>query len=458
MRARAAPSARVVDGDGAASGVRRHGRAGRRRAAVRAALEAVEGDDFVHWLSCACKDDGIASRVRVNGACAVTKARGIEALRPLAPGEVIFSIPYSLVMETRLALDASEADGRGEAWSSAMAMDILELKRDFDGAGASRRRWLEELPCPAPSTPAMDFNEEELAMIEDERVRAEAIRVRTAHERDVVTYADRLAHIGASADDFREARNVVHSRVFARRDGDCVSKLLVPGVDMVNHSATLANAVVRVVTSPENCQGRAATEEIADVSSSSSAACDVVTEDKYFQLVVDPDGETIDCGDEVLISYGAFPNDPFLMYFGFVPDDNPNDTVILFDDVDELFEFIERDETLAAKALCMDDDAKSQARAVSPSALSCTIDAVDGALIQICDGIIQIPWLDVVRARCRNILTGGRFSTKIAEDVALARSNTLSPNAALALAFRLHKKAILIAPLGQSLAQYEPTA
>lgn len=94
----------MVDGDGAASGVRRHGRAGRRRAAVRAALEAVEGDDFVHWLSCACKDDGIASRVRVNGACAVTKARGIEAVRSLAPGEVIFSIPYSLVMETDMII------------------------------------------------------------------------------------------------------------------------------------------------------------------------------------------------------------------------------------------------------------------------------------------------------------------------------------------------------------------
>ena len=458
MRACGAPSARAVDGQGAACDVRWRGRAGRRRAAVRAVREAVDddadADDFMQWLSYACKDDGIASRVRINGACAVTNARGIEAMRPLAPGEVIFSIPYSLVMETRLASD----DSRGEAWSSAMAMTILELKRDLDGAGASRRRWLEELPCPAPSTPAMDFNEEELAMIEDERVRAEAIRVRAAHERDVVTYAERLARIGASADDFRDARNVVHSRVFARRDGDCVSKLLVPGVDMVNHSATRANAVVRVVTSPENCQGRAATEEIADVSSSSSSAGDVVTEDKFFQLVVDPDGETIDCGDEVLISYGAFPNDPFLMYFGFVPDDNPNDTVTLFFDVDELFEFIERDETLAAEALRMDDDAKSQARAVSSSALSCTIDSVDGALIHICDDIIQIPWLDVVRARCRNILTGGRFSTKIAEDVALARSNTLSPNAALALAFRLQKKAILIAPLGQSLAQYEPTA
>ena len=41
-------------------------------------------------------------------------------------------------------------------------------------------------------------------------------------------------------------------------------------------------------------------------------------------------------GEEVTISYGAFPNDVFLLFFGFVPDPNPHDAVPLFADLLDL--------------------------------------------------------------------------------------------------------------------------
>jgi hypothetical protein len=36
-------------------------------------------------------------------------------------------------------------------------------------------------------------------------------------------------------------------------------------------------------------------------------------------------------GEEVTISYGAWPNDIFFIFFGFVPERNPHDSVVLFD-------------------------------------------------------------------------------------------------------------------------------
>ena len=41
-------------------------------------------------------------------------------------------------------------------------------------------------------------------------------------------------------------------------------------------------------------------------------------------------------GEEVTISYGAFPNDVFLLFFGFVPAPNPHDAVPLFADLRDL--------------------------------------------------------------------------------------------------------------------------
>ena len=59
-------------------------------------------------------------------------------------------------------------------------------------------------------------------------------------------------------------------------------------------------------------------------------------EQSRLELVVGKDG--IPAGAEVTISYGNWPNEVFLLLFGFVPMDNPADTVTLFVDLDDWLE------------------------------------------------------------------------------------------------------------------------
>lgn len=47
----------------------------------------------------------------------------------------------------------------------------------------------------------------------------------------------------------------------------------------------------------------------------------------------------ISAGAEVTISYGPWPNEVYLAYFGFLPYDNPFDSVVLFDTLPELVGF-----------------------------------------------------------------------------------------------------------------------
>jgi hypothetical protein len=39
---------------------------------------------------------------------------------------------------------------------------------------------------------------------------------------------------------------------------------------------------------------------------------------------------------EALMSYGGRSNDHFLLYYGFIPKNNPHDDVVLFESLDEL--------------------------------------------------------------------------------------------------------------------------
>lgn len=422
---------------------------------------------LVDWLGATIGDASLPSKIRVTDRGRAFGTRGVEAVRDLAPGETLARVPFGLTL--RGESDDDGTDNDADAWSSRMAMEILEELHASTSSSTSasstsaydRSVWLSSLPRPAPETPPLDFSDEELAMIEDEDVVAEARAVRAVHERACETFADRLAAIGATREDLKWATSAVHSRVFARRDQVTgkTTRILVPGVDMCNHGGPDGyNAIVRIVTSPETCQGLSATEEIADVS-----ARDVDAEEKFFELVVDPDGQGIEAGDEILISYSnTFPNEPFLLYFGFVPSNNPNDAFALFrGGVDDLITHcrdvlnldVSDDQIDAIRAIFDTDSASESSSSSKP--ISCTIDSVDATLIEACERILNVPWIDVVGSRARSVLTSGQvFSTKIREDIAILDDPTVSDRVKLAVRYRLNKKAILIAPLGQSLDQY----
>ena len=126
--------------------------------------------------------------------------------------------------------------------------------------------------------------------------------------------------------DITRALSLIHSRTFISSG----IHVWVPGVDLCNHSLT-PNATVRCRHNPDECQGAAATEEIAPpVRQLVRPSC--------FDLIAGERG--ISAGEEVTISYGSWPNDVFLLFFGFVPTDNPNDSVVLFGDLEEVVDFV----------------------------------------------------------------------------------------------------------------------
>lgn len=122
---------------------------------------------------------------------------------------------------------------------------------------------------------------------------------------------------------FMWAVQVFTSRCFFEPSLGC--HLAVPGVDMANHSFQ-PNAAVQVRHSVDTCQGRGAVEDVCDPPAASPSV---------FQLIAGPDG--IEEGEEVTICYGStWPNEPYLLLFGFVPEDNPSDGVILFPNLVDL--------------------------------------------------------------------------------------------------------------------------
>ncbi len=55
-------------------------------------------------------------------------------------------------------------------------------------------------------------------------------------------------------------------------------------------------------------------------------------------------------GEEVTISYGCWSNEVFFMFFGFVPQDNPWDSVGIFRDLSEMIAYHDRIEVSHRKS------------------------------------------------------------------------------------------------------------
>ena len=304
----------------------------RGRPARARAMGARDDASFMRWLGDATNDASLVDKIEIQERAKTFGTRGVAAVRDLAPGETLLRVPWRLVSESSADADA-DADGR-DAWSTSMGMEILEEL--YGGNDDGRRTWLMRLPKPAPETPPLHFDDDELAAIEDDAAEAEAQRKVEAHERAVDGCSDRLEAIGKTREDLRWATAVVHSRVFTRRDTSCEAATRLVGAGR-GHVQPRLRAIQLHRSSGDvarHVSGAQATDEIAPSMSTSTR-----DEEKHFELVADPDGrKTIEAGTQLLISYGSFPNDVWLLYFGFIPrDTNPNDTFALFPEgVDDL--------------------------------------------------------------------------------------------------------------------------
>ena len=404
------------------------------------------------WLSRVTDDAGLESRVALADG---PYGRSLVALRQLTSDEVIFNVPFSLVFAEEDEWDArNEATDTGEAtepipWSAEMAMRLLEARAGVDRP--ELRPWIDSLPS-FVSTPPLEYSSEALDACQDAFAIGEAKEVRTAHAAAAEALRARLAAVGCDGDDLRWAAGALHSRCFTH--GPRGTHLAVPGVDMCNHCFENPTATVRVVTSPDECQGAAATREIAAAADDDVASPDsrwISKDSRFFQLRAGEDG--VEAGAEITISYGPWPNDPFFLYFGFVPVGNPNDAAALFADAADVARCASRlglidgvDETATEP----NADGISET-AMTRGRMTLTREGIDPAILEAAR-VAGVPdWRPLVEGRCLELLRA--FPTTLKEDRAALDGGGLTDDEAVAVRYRMSKKEVLLGPIARARAR-----
>lgn len=404
------------------------------------------------WLSRVTDDAGLESRVALADG---PYGRSLVALRQLASDEVIFNIPFSLVFAEEDEWDArNEATDTGEAteqlpWSAEMAMRLLEARAGVDRP--ELRPWIDSLPS-FVSTPPLEYSAKALDACQDAFAIGEAKEVHAAHAAAAEALRARLAAVGCDGDDLRWAAGALHSRCFTH--GPRGTHLAVPGVDMCNHCFENPTATVRVVTSPDECQGAAATREIAAAAEDDVASPDsrwISKDSRFFQLRAGEDG--VEAGAEITISYGPWPNDPFFLYFGFVPVGNPNDAAALFADAADVARCASRlglidgvDETATEP----NADGISET-AMTRGRMTLTREGIDPAILEAAR-LAGVPdWRPLVEGRCLELLRA--FPTTLKEDRAALDGGGLTDDEAVAVRYRMSKKEVLLGPIARARAR-----
>ena len=399
------------------------------------------------WLSRVTDDAGLESRVALADG---PYGRSLVALRQLTSDEVIFNVPFSLVFAEEDEWDArNEATDTGEAtepipWSAEMAMRLLEARAGVDRP--ELRPWIDSLPS-FVSTPPLEYSSVALDACQDAFAIGEAKEVRAAHAAAAEALRARLAAVGCDGDDLRWAAGALHSRCFTH--GPRGTHLAVPGVDMCNHCFENPTATVRVVTSPDECQGAAATREIA------AAADDDVAnsrDSRFFQLRAGEDG--VEAGAEITISYGPWPNDPFFLYFGFVPVGNPNDAAALFADAADVARCAERlgliesgSRSVVDETAILDENGDVGSR----RRMTLTREGIDPAILEAARVLGVADWRPLVEGRCLELLRA--FPTTLKEDRAALDGGGLTDDEAVAVRYRMSKKEVLLGPIARARAR-----
>jgi len=398
------------------------------------------------WLSRVTDDAGLESRVALADG---PYGRSLVALRQLTSDEVIFNVPFSLVFAEEDEWDArNEATDTGEAtepipWSAEMAMRLLEARAGVDRP--ELRPWIDSLPS-FVSTPPLEYSSVALDACQDAFAIGEAREVRAAHAAAAEALRARLAAVGCDGDDLRWAAGALHSRCFTH--GPRGTHLAVPGVDMCNHCFENPTATVRVVTSPDECQGAAATREIA-----AAAEDDVANsrDSRFFQLRAGEDG--VEAGAEITISYGPWPNDPFFLYFGFVPVGNPNDAAALFADAADVARCAERLGLIESGSVVVDETAilDENGDVGSRRRMTLTREGIDPAILEAARVLGVADWRPLVEGRCLELLRA--FPTTLKEDRAALDGGGLTDDEAVAVRYRMSKKEVLLGPIARARAR-----
>ena len=232
-----------------------------------------------------------------------TRGYGLVASQNILENEVILSIPMSL------ANSAIESDTNDLPWNVEMVSNILRQISNEDSQWAS---WIQSMPNSSCDLPWLVWTDSHIQELQEANIIQEVYAMQQLRDSALDYFQE------YEEEDVIWALSMVSSRSFIHN----MQHISVPFIDMANHRFD-CNSRVQANFSPNACQGQMANDEIAPVEDVNH------NKQSTFDLVANED---IEVGQEVSISYGNHPAEVFLLYFGWVPFDNPFDQYILFRD------------------------------------------------------------------------------------------------------------------------------
>ena len=308
--------------------------------------------------------------------------RGVVAARAVAPGELVFRVPAELGLSD--AWDPG-SDGPelypGAPWGARLAAKLL--RASGEGPTGTRAPWLAVLPDHVPSLYFFDWDEAREVQYAPLLAELDRYGLLVQDSLRAAGGPGSPALGGASREQWEWAMSVVHSRSFGvlvRRpgggtaapgaaggeesDGLTLVRLMVPLVDMFNHSGDVG-FYTRGAAAPDSSAG-AVWEAVED--GGGNLALDVrgagPPEDDGWgdvpgvsEVFVPEDGDegehdwkvaggpgpseavAVGPGEEIFFSYGDRANDDWLLHYGFVPTHNPHDSFEIFGGLPEALEW-----------------------------------------------------------------------------------------------------------------------
>jgi len=226
--------------------------------------------------------------------------RGLVARRDLQPGETVLRIPLSQTIVIETSQSSQEASSISDAWAGQLAQKLIkEQQNTKENVSNIIRTYSDVLPPPPPTPARGDWSLEVLQMLGHSDILRD-IEIAQAWRNDQWEMFGESNGALGDQQRFFDALDLVSSRTIR-----CGSKfMLVPFLDMANYaSRDQGGGYYSLVKGPRG--------------------------DDEIELKIGDRG--VKTGGEVFLDYGDRSNEEWLIYYGFLPDRNTAESIILPD-------------------------------------------------------------------------------------------------------------------------------
>jgi hypothetical protein len=349
------------------------------------------------------------------------KGRGLEASRDIEVDEAVLALPLQMgICDSQEGHPPESWETMSNApWGVRLACRLLQERAKGDASEYAP--YLALVPHSVPGSP-LHWTDDEVLGLQYPPAVTEAKEMRDAvrkwHGILLETCPTSLGGSEADAhadyEAFASAVSVVHSRTYgvaSGASGEGYFRALLPLADLLNHGGDEYG--------PRDGRAEQAREH--------SRWPPSVSVDNIAWSALDDSGtvefaatKRIDAGVEALMSYGERTNDHFLMYYGFVPNRNPHDDVVVFQDVDHALSWhmVFHPELWDADASSEDAFADETVADVREAAARSAVKATERALAQTSDGAL------VASEPRLKVLPGGRVDARLVSLFAAAYAGT----------------------------------